>query len=186
MGLINLIINTNTLVWVIIPFRQYKTRFFGYFLILAVLDLAYIVLKNFIQINTLYYYLYGTILLLYPALLEIKHNYKIGILIVLGITGSFVLYNSPIDSILVQVVIHLIIFINFLKLLIIHYSQARKLKIFHLMLIIYEFSVILKFFVYYKEIGIGPVYYFLTTAFEILIGLFFIFINEKNSPEFSI
>lgn len=54
------------------------------------------------------------------------------------------------------------------------------------MLVVYEFSLLLKFFVYYHEMGVGPVYYYVTTAFQIMIGIFFIFVNEINSTKLTI
>jgi hypothetical protein len=51
-----------------------------------------------------------------------------------------------------------------------------------LMLVLYEFSVIPKFFILYSESMAGLAYFYFSTIIEIFIGLFFVFFNEKNSP----
>lgn len=100
--------------------------------------------------------------------------------------GLIVVFYAINISIIIQMVIHFIIFISFLKVLVVFFSENRKLLLFHLMLVVYEFSLLLKFFVYYHEVEVGPVYYYVTTAFQIIIGIFFVFVNEINSPKLTI
>lgn len=186
MDLIKYIHYINIIVWFLIPIRQFKTRLFLFFLILALVDPFLLGIYQFVQINSILYYLFCAIILLYPTLFEIKKSIRI-ILIVFFLILSFISVQfSIIDAILIQIIIHLMIFIFFLNLLVIYYSRNRQVLFFHLILVIYQFSVLLKFYVYYSKTEIGEIYFFATTAFEILIGLFFILFNENNSPKFSI
>lgn len=179
----SLIIIFSTFIWILIPLRQYKTRFFGYFFVLAVIDLIFFIAHRFIFINSLYYYLFGTILLVYPTLFELNRKNKILLISTLTLFGTLVVFYAPLYSALFQIAIHIMIMVFFLKILVIYYSQKRKLLIFHLILVIYEFSVILKFFIVYSETKIILPYFLVTTVFEMLMGLFFILKNEINSPE---
>jgi len=185
MLIINSIVLINSLVWLFVPIRQFKTRFFFFFLVLGLLDPITYILVQIFKLNTAVPYLLGTIILLYPALFEIKKKFKLGLILALFSTGLIVVFYAINISIIIQIVIHFIIFISFLKVLVVYFSENRKLLLFHLMLVLYEFSLLLKFFVYYNEVGVGPAYYYVTTAFEIMIGIFFIFFNEVHSPKLS-
>jgi len=171
------------IVWLIIPIRQFKTRFFLFFLIIGLLDPTAYILSLIFNLNIAVPHLLGTIILLYPALFEIKKQIKLWLILTLFSTGLIVVFYAISISIIIQIVIHLIIFISFLKVLVIYFSENRKLLLFHLMLVLYEFSLLLKFFVFYLEPGVGPAYYYVTTSFEIMIGIFFIFFNEVHSPK---
>ena len=182
MELLKIILYINSLIWFLIPIRQYKTRFFSFFLVLALFDPIVIILYQFLTFKSLNLYLIGTVILLYPALFGVTKKIKISILLLFCIASLITIYFSLFDLILIQIAIHLIIFIYFLKLFVIHFSESRQILLFHLFLLGYEFSILLKFIVYYNEVALGQIYFYGTTAVEILIGLFFIFVNEKNSP----
>lgn len=182
MQLIKYIQFTLIIIWFLVPIRQFKTRFFGYFLVLALMDPLYILLTQFIVIDSPSYYLFCTIALIFPTLFDLQKKYTIGLIGFFILWSWLAFYKFPAQLIAIQIIIHLIIFIFFLKVLILFFSKHRNLLLFHFILLIYEFSILLKFFVYSTQIGIGPIYYYVTTAIEILIGIFFIFVNEKNSP----
>ena len=185
MFIIESIIYINSIVWLIIPIRQFKTRFFLFFLILGLLDPTAYILGQIFKLNYAVSYLFGTIILLYPALFEIKKKFKLGLVLTLFSTGLIVVFYAMNISLFIQMVVHFIIFVSFLKVLVVFFSENRKLLLFHLMLVLYEFSLLLKFFVFYLEPGVGPAYYYVTTAFEIMNGIFFIFFNEEHSPKLS-
>ncbi|MFA7229111.1 MAG: hypothetical protein WC061_08750 [Melioribacteraceae bacterium] len=54
------------------------------------------------------------------------------------------------------------------------------LNIFHLFLLLEEISIFLKFFVLLFELKTEMAFFITTTAFEILIALFFSFYREDN------
>jgi hypothetical protein len=170
------------IIWVLIPIRQFGTRFFLFFLILGLLDLTAFVLLIIFKINFELNYLVGTSLLLYPLLTDLKNVYRFGVVSILVVAAFIIFYYTSISPILFQMVIHLAILIYFLKVLVLYYELNRKVLLFHLFLLAYEFSLILKFFVFWHELNLGLIYFYLTTIFQILIGIFFLFINEKNSP----
>jgi len=186
MQLIIIIAFASVFVWLIIPLRQFRTRFFPFFLVLGLLDPAAFISGRIIHYNLDILYLFGCVILLYLALLEIRTKIKVW-LVILFTAAALIVVLYYINSIsILQIIIHLIILVYFLKILVVYYSENRKLLLFHLFLFAYEFSLVLKFFMVYHELEIGPAYYYLTTGFQIFIGIFFLLFNESNSPKISV
>lgn len=186
MQLITIIAISSIFVWLLIPIRQFRTRFFLFFLVLGLLDLIVILLRLVLQFNFEITYLFGSALLLYPALITIKKKIRLALCLAIFLVSLFTVFYSINNSNLVQITIHLIILIYFLKILVVYYSENRNLLLFHLFLFAYEFTLLLKFFVAYHELEIGPAYHYLTTGLQVFIGTFFLFFNELNSPKISI
>lgn len=180
MELIKYIIYLSSVVWILIPIRQYKTRFFLFFLLLGLYDPVFISAFYLFNVDVSVLYLLGSCLLPYAVLFSVKVRTKYFITIFLFIICGIVVIFFPTKIIILQLIIHLLIFFSFLKTFTISYSDIRKLSVFFLILLSYEFSLLLKF--YLTEFEIGMMYFHLTTVFQILIGIFFLFINEKNSP----
>lgn len=181
-----IILYLNTLVWLLIPFRQFRTRFFGYFLVLGLMDPIYLILVKFDSVESSIYYSFITILLLYPTLFSIgKRTKSMLILFFLGLVILFIL--QFIEQILItQLLMHLVVLLFFIKHSILYLSQNKSLLLFHLVLIVYEFSIILKFFVPLGNIEMGPEYFYFTTAIQIFIGIYFLFYNETNSIKINV
>ncbi len=186
MELIKSIQLISTFIWVFVPIRQFRTRFFLFFLVLGLMDIVYFLLILSVRINSLSYYSIGIIILLYSALINVKQNNRIIVTAISMSIGIVIILMLPSQALIFQMAIHLIIFIFFIKILVVYFSENRKLLLFHIMLVIYEFSLLLKFFVYYQEVGVGPVYYSVTTTIEVIIGISFLFINELNSPKLTV
>jgi hypothetical protein len=47
-------------------------------------------------------------------------------------------------------------------------------------------TLILRFIVVLEDINTGIIFFYITAAFGILLGIFFLFFNENNSPRFSL
>lgn len=170
------------LIWILVPIRQFHTKFFLFFLILGLLDFTSLIFFYVIKLNFEIVYFLGTSILLFSFIQTQKKLNDFALLALIVTVSLFIFYYTIISPMIVQTAVHFVIFIFVLRILVIYYSQHRKLLWFHLIMIIYEFSVLLKFFIYHNELEIGLVYYYVTTAFQILIGIFFLFVNEKNSP----
>jgi hypothetical protein len=186
MQILKIIGLASVFVWLLIPIRQFRTRFFLFFLVLGLLDPIALLWGMLLHYNIDAPYLFGTVLLFYLALFEVKKEIKIGLSLVLISATFIIVFYSISTSSIFQIIIHFIIFIYFLKVLVVYFSENRKLLLFHLFLVAYEFSLLLKFFVFYHELEIGLVYFYLTTGIQIIIGIFFLFVNELNSPKISI
>lgn len=182
MEILKFIVYLSLIIWILVPVRQIKTRLFLYFLILGLIDLTSFILLYLFNLKFELIYLIGTVALLYPLLQFFNNLSKFTILIILTGFALLIYYSSADNYILFQTGIHFIIFFLFLRILVIHVGLHSQILVFHLFLLVYEFSLLLKFFVFLNEFEVGLIYYYVTTAFQILIGVYFIFVNEKNSP----
>ncbi len=76
---------------------------------------------------------------------------------------------------------HIIIFIIFLRRAIIKLNRENAINLFYLIIGIYELSLSMKYLIEMTDIKTGTPYFYITTAFEIIVALYFILFNEKNS-----
>ena len=182
MELLKYITYLSSIVWLCIPIRQYKTRFFLFFLLLGLFDPVFISVYYLFKNDITILYLLGSSLLLQTVLFNFNAGSKSIITISLFIVCLIFAFYFPTKVVILQLIIHTLIFFSFLKIFTISYSDTRKLSLFFLILLSYEFSLLLKFFIHLTEFEVGVMYFHLTTVFQILIGIFFLFINEKNSP----
>src|SRR5690606_2641892 len=113
MAYLYIILSINTLVWLLIPVRQFKTRFFGYFLVLGLMDPLSLTIVMLWNIDSTLFYSFITILLLYPALFSVGRRTKsMLILFFLGLVILFLL--QFIEQILIaQLLMHLVILLFF-------------------------------------------------------------------------
>ena len=164
------------LVWLIPPFKQYKTRYFYFFLILALMDpISFVIMKSFHIVPQAISPVIA-VLLIYSL---IKNEYKNALIIIavmlLLIVIELILKNDLLS--LLNSIIHLmilgIIIINFLKYIL----EKNAVSIFFIFLISYELSSILKNIVYATDIMEGIVLFYITTFFQIFFGIIFSFVN---------
>lgn len=170
-------------IWVFPPFRNFRTFFFWYFLVLAVNDGAYFIIKIFsTSSNFISYLIISYILLIVLQKKEFIKKYYLylsltGILIIFL---SFYFSNTNLDVILFSL-IHLSITIRILFLFILYVANKRAINIFYLVLIFYELTVLIKFLNYFSRFNIDAIaYFYITTIFELLLGLFFSIFREDN------
>ena len=102
-------------------------------------------------------------------------------LVIINIMLSFYIGTSEI--LLIVIFENIIVLSLFFRLTIISIFKSLKINLFHVVLILYVHSIIMKFFVDYIDLKFGLTYFYLTSAFEVIIGIFFIFFNDKNSPK---
>ena len=170
-------------IWLFTPFRQYKNRYFLYFLILAILDPLVLIIQLFGSIQPSRIYLIG-VLFQIISLLNFRKtiNYKI-ILLLIIITNIWFSFNFGILAInLCLILENLIVLTIFLKISILNTYENMQINSFYVVIIFYLISIITKFLVGITDLKFGVPYFYLTSAFEIIIGIFFIFFNDKNSP----
>ena len=177
------IIYSSMIVWAIIPFRQYKTEYFIFFLILAISDPIVLTIYSVVHLNPLRIYPM-LILLATFSLIQfntIKKNLFLVILITFLSTYASIEASFKILKIIL-LVIHIAMFFIILKKVIIEAYQNDRIKIFYFVFCIYITSLIMKYLISIVDIKTGMTYFYLTSAFEILIGIYFIIYNVKNSP----
>lgn len=180
-----IIIFTLAFIWLIVPVRQYKTKYFLYFLILGVLDPIYITSFYLFKVNVETIFLLGTGLLTFGAFINfnIKYRLVLSSIITILCLASILYYKEYYLEI--ELIIHLAIFFNFFAILLKDFSMHRDIKYFSLLLVLYEISLLVKFYLTFSQTQLGPSYFHFTSIIQIIIGIFFLFINEKNSKSIS-
>jgi hypothetical protein len=173
-------------IWILIPLRQRRTRYFYFFLVYAI-SCILLLLDRIFLIHPAYLYL-GVGFFLIISLYDFKKipHFKlllIGVLIV-SVILPFLLSIEIITFCLI--IEHVIIFVIILKHTVVYISSQEKLNLFHFVLLLYEISAITRFIVVMGDIKTGVIFFYITAAFGILIGIFFLFYNEKNSPKISL
>lgn len=182
MAIPRLIVYLSTFVWIFPPLRQLRGRFFYYFLILAATDPVSIAL-HYLGLESwsipLFVLLSAGLLLSLPG----QNRYlRLPYLI-----PGFVLYTAAIyflqisDLIILIGIIHIMIVYVLFRYTITYVFNSGKVQIFHLLLLTYEVSMLLKFINLIFELNAGIVNFNFISGFQILLGILFCFIKEENS-----
>ena len=170
-------------IWIIIPLRQFNSKYFIYFLILAILDPLILIIQLFVVLEPFRIYSVA-VLFQIMSLINFKKNaqfkFILFLVIIINIWLSF--YLSISEILLLIIFENFIVLSLFFRLTILNIFESIKINLFYVILILYVLSIIMKFFVDYIDIKFGLNYFYLTSAFEIIVGIFFIFFNDKNSP----
>ncbi len=161
--------------WLFPPFRQKGCRYFLFFLILALSDPLWYFLHQMHYRDSTFFYLVVSNLALAAVFRK-----KLLLLLLIPVVLAGIFLNA-LEIRIFTIIFHFSILIFFLREFILIISHESRIVIFNLILLLYEASVIFKFSASYF-ITAGYLFYYITTAFEILIAVFFSVINEKNSP----
>lgn len=175
-----LIIYLSIFFWFLPPIRQYGTKFFYYFLVLALTDPISLLLNSF-GINANFIMVLGSViicLLLRTKLLSYKNNWLLNSTIS---TLSFATYFLPVSIVeLIFIVIHLIILLIFLKYTMAYIHQEGRINFFHFVLIFYEFSGITKIIAMIGDINSGTEFLIITAFSQFFVALFFTVFSEDS------
>jgi hypothetical protein len=165
--------------WIFPAVRQYRTELFWYFLVDAFMDpLSIIIISN---IKHTRIDLFLNFLLMLSVLWSVKNKKSIKLLLVVAF--SLVLFSYFSDRIFHHSLIisfHTIIAYFFIKRTFMFIANSGKLNMFHLFLLLEEISIILKTSAVLLSLKTGQIYSYTTSAFEILIALFFTLYKEDN------
>jgi hypothetical protein len=182
MYLVKIICYISILVWLLPPFRQYKGGYFLYFLIMGYSDPLTLTLGWIFKINANYTHLVIAFLLTISILFYNKNlNYKWIIALFLFLIFSIVKGDKEIRYLSI-IIFHFIIFTQILIPSIKEFYIKQRINLYLTILSVYELTTIFKYTAFTYNYNSGVYFFYLSVAFELLIGLFFIFINLNNSP----
>lgn len=181
---LELLLYSSLIVWIFPAFRQYRGRFFLFFLVIACGDpimFALVILFNFNlgPVAPLIISFFMTISIVYIV------SEKVLTKIFIGVFGLFILLPFIITSYKVYyiliVVLHVFIFYKILIFFVKKNIDEKSINLFYLIILLYELLNIFK--VSNLVIGITNAYEFhvLTTIFQVALGLYFSIFRE-NSP----
>jgi len=173
----------SSFVWLLPPFRQFKTFVFNYFLILGIADVLVIFFNKYLQLTFLDFYLFVSYCL-FVALQKPEYLKRKKILFL--VSGLIVIVLSFIKlgigiHIFSLAFLHLLIIFRILYLFVMVVAQKQAINFFYLVLAFYEFTVLLKFSNYLFPLNVDArAYFYITTGFELLVGIFFTTFREDS------
>ena len=175
------------LVWFCPPFRQRKTEYFLFFLILAVADPINVLINIITSIKTIQVSVIITYALVI-SLIErnwVKKNSLIIILtLFLLLAAAFTL---PIEVIYaIKILLSIIVLFIILKKALLYFNKTQTINLFFLVFILYEITIIIKYIYGASGTKTGIIYFYIISFFEFFIGLFFVLYNKENSPKFKL
>ncbi|MEJ2615868.1 MAG: hypothetical protein P8Z35_12995 [Ignavibacteriaceae bacterium] len=176
---------TSILIWLFPPFRQYKTQYFIFFLILALADPVMFLLLKFLSVEVTRTNLIITFFMILSLIGSDKLR-KGWIFILLSLLVLLIATTKlPLKEVYqIKIILSCIVLFFILKDSLLYLNKHQTINLFYLVLILYEITIIIKFIYTASRTHTGTIYFYTTGFFEIFIGIFFCFYNMKNSPEY--
>ncbi len=180
------IASLSMLFWIFPAVKQYKTELFWYFFIFAFTDPVKVIINLQIKhVSNNLTYVLSSFLLMLSVLWSFKNKKSIRILIAVVLSlALFSFFSNRIFTYNLMISIHVIITYFFIKRTFMFIANSGKVNIFHLILLLEEISIILKMSAMLISLKPGLNYYVATTAFQILIAIFFTLYREDNKKLF--
>ena len=174
------------ILWLFIPLRQIRTDFFFFFTVNAI-TAAIILIDRYFLIHPANFYLgQGLFLILSLYKLEKIPSHILLIMCVFIISAALPFFISVQTITFILILEHIIIFTIILKRVVIYINRNLKINLFHFILLLFEISLATRFIVVLKDIRTSIIFFYTSAALGILIGIFFLFYNEINSPKISL
>lgn len=181
MSSVEAIIDISVVFWLLPPFRQFKGRYFYYFLILAVSDPITIFCVEILKAPLYSIHSIAGLLLIFSILFytgKFENKYTLSVLILAGfIVGMIYLKNL----LILVLITHLINFLMFLKVAILPIYRDGNVNFFYVALLFYELSIVLNLSVFIGQSDMRILIYYMTLFFQILLAIFFTIFTEKSN-----
>ncbi len=184
MNLNYIIVYSSVLIWLFPPFRQYRGKYFYFFMVLALEGLISVSLASLFHFNILKIYNIINLVLIFTLfrntlIRKYWYSFFISLIVVF-----FINYYSDTRLIMFTIILaHLIIFYIILKNAAIDYNETSSLNIGYFILLLYEITIQLKFYLALINVHTGIFFFFITTSFETIIAIFFIIYKVEKSPK---
>lgn len=171
------------IVWALPPLKQFKGGYFLFFLVIAVSPFASVLGFYLLKLIPFTIYVISSFIML--VILQYNYSGKIKLLIIaLIFPVCFIIYSNKLNYDLISIIIlHSLIIIYIIYFLLKSLYKKSSLNLFYFILIIYESSVMLKMIAFLTNNQTGKLYFSITSIFELLMGIYFIFFNIENSPQ---
>lgn len=168
-------------VWLVIPIRQYKTRYFWFFLILALADpVSIIAARNFHIVSAQFYVPFNT--LFFFSVIEYKKITATKILFYLIIIGlgyfSFIHYWEY-GSFFITAMLFLVLVV-IVKQSFQFVIEKGSINIFHVGLVFYQAVSVFKFLNLLLFFSTGIWFFFISSILQFFLGIFFAIYREDD------
>jgi hypothetical protein len=174
-------------VWIIVPIRQIKQKYFMFFLFLILGDIITLTFRYIFNSNTNVFFIVADLLCLI-SIQERKTSNIFKILILAISTATFIVefykYGYKWEFVLISFC-NFLLFIKFLQQFIIKYCNERSINIFLGILAFYELLSVTKFFGFIAGSANAEPLFYIATSLEVIIGISFC-IFKQDDPRISI
>lgn len=176
-----IIVYLSALLWLVVPIRQWKEKYFSYFFILSLTDPFVMLLRTYFpSVYPFQIYMISTMLLV-VSLLNINSK-KIFLWSGAFLTGTALAFSVNIFKLAIPLtIVHTVILLILVRKITIRIIESAGIKIFHCLFLMYQMTMTLKFFMVITNTRMGILYFYVTSFFEILIALYFSLSKEGSS-----
>jgi hypothetical protein len=173
--------------WLFPPFKNRKTEYFLFFLILAVADPLVYLLIAATKIDPIQIYPFINYALI-VSLIEFNKVRKNWILFIIPLIGLFLasFFLSFIFLYGIKILLSSIILFFFLKAALLYVNKHQSINLFFLLLILYEITIVVKYIFVATHTRTGIIYFFIMSFFETFLGIYFTFFNVNSSLKFNL
>ena len=187
MNILYYLVYFSIIIWAFVPLRQFRGKYFFYFLPWASADILTLAARLIFHSGTNFFYAPCSFLALI-ALQDTKFIKKYWwVITIIFLAVCLISLNNNITGIpdiqmlgISLSIIHFFILMIFFKELIILFVQDNLINAFLIALVFYEITIIAKFLNYLTGFTNDYIYYIITTVFEILFALFFIIFKSDD------
>ena len=182
---------SGVIIWALVPIRQYKNRFFYFFLLLTCADVITLVARTVFKSGTNFFIVPFNFLAL-TALLDINfiRKHKI-LLLILLLSICIISIQKTILQIpdyqimaILMIIINVFILYIFIKELFINSGNKRFINLYLIVLVLYAIMEVTKFLNYLTGFTNGYFYFKATIYIEVLVAIFFVIFKADNKRLF--
>jgi hypothetical protein len=179
MDIEEIIVYVSAFFWLFPPLRQFKGRYFYYFLVLALTDPIALFIAPVLKIDNVFIHSLCSLLLLISivSLDSLKKLISILILVIISAAFYFIVLQN---SLFILLSIHPVILIILIHRSLLFIADRFEINVFILTLIFYEISLIVNFIVFISGTDLGIIFFYLTVSFQILVAIFFILFRDDS------
>ncbi|HEX2867910.1 MAG TPA: hypothetical protein VHO03_12750 [Ignavibacteriales bacterium] len=180
MSLITVIVYLSHIIWSLPPFRQYKGKFFNYFFIFAIGDpiAAFLIRLGCKNTHPLNATIAAAALISVMALNKsLSKTSAISFVLVILAAGIIMPYE---EVRLMTASIFMVLIYYFIRYMIFFTGKYGRVSLFHILFLIYNISLALKLINVALDLQKGRVFFYFTTAFEIILGILFCIFREDD------
>lgn len=166
--------------WLLPPFRQFRGKFFYFFLILGLSDpTSFLFVKLTSQSPEIIQIFLG-ILLFYSINFDLSTTRKKMYYHIAFISTLVIIYIIFNNALVILLLVHLSILLKLVRILLIKIFSEDSFNLFYFAIVFYQISVVLNLFVYLADSDIWLIIYYITLAFQILLAIFFTVFTEES------
>ena len=168
--------------WFLIPIKQYKTRYFNYFVSISILIISAEIIRFMGSSSNLSLLVLSAISTYFLHNKELLKKNKIKLMLVVLLVSIFSIFidNKIFDNwllLFIHLIALLLIIINFFNYSIIN----KSVTLFYLIFLFNQLLNVLRFINVVSYTQTGFFYFYASLLIQVFIGIFFLFVNEDTN-----